>query len=717
MVYCSMSTAVPPVSHEFAQRGGPRYRQWRAAAAMSAALLCISPFTAAQPAAINDGPGAETGVDFSIKPGDDFFAYANAAWLRNVAMPAGKQRWTARNDISELTNKQLAQLLDDAASAPQGSSARKVADFRAAYLDRETIEKKGMAPIKPLLDRIERIRDKTALSHLLGSWMPADVDPMNVGVYQSAHLLGLATQASIHGEKTYTAFLLQGGLGLSDREDYLSSNSDKQAQRIRYRDAVAKALVLTDGWRAAAADIASKRADAVLALETAIAQSHATAEQSANEHNADTLWTHVDFVRQAPGMDWHAYFAGAGLPTGSRIAIWQPSAVKGAAALVGSQPLQIWKDYLRVRVVAAYADVLPKVITELAPALRGAAQPAALSPSQRAQRATEATLAAMSEAIGKLYVERHFPVEQKARVQAIAANVVAAVSRRVESASWMSAGSKATALAKLKTLYFGVGYPERWPSVADLMVDRTDAVGNLQRIAARQYRRTLARLGKPVDKSEWAVAPQWVGAVLLFQQNAYNFSAGLLQAPKFDASSSDAMNYGAIGAIVGHEVIHFVDGLGAEYEVDGRQRRWWTAEDTSRYETAYAPLVAQFSNYRPYPDAAVDGKRTLTENIADLGGLAAAFDAHRAHLVATLGGAVDPKRVRQLDREFFIGFARSWRAAYRDEALRKVIAADSHAPEIYRIATVRNMDAWYDAFDVQPGHRLYLEPQARVRIW
>jgi putative endopeptidase len=674
-----------------------------AAVTVSAALFCMSSFA------------NEAGVDAGIHPGDDFFAYANGAWLKQVTMPAGKQRWTSRNDIDEVMSKRLVRLLDDAASAPAGSSARKVADFRAAYLDRETIEKKGMAPVKPLLDRIERVGDNAALSRLLGSWTRADVDPMNTGVALSAHLFGLAVQSSIHGEKTNTAFLVQGGLGLVDRDNYLSSAADKLAHRSRYHDAVVKVLGLTDGKAATAGDVVLRRADAVLALETAIAQSHATAEQSGNERNADTLWSHADFAQQAPGMDWRAYLAEAGLSKEASIAVWQPSAVKGVAALVAAQSLQVWKDYLRVRVVAAYVDVLPRAVAELAPALRGA--PATPLPSDYTQQANEATLAEMSESIGRLYAERHFPAEQKARVQAIAANVVAAVTRRVESAPWMTAGSKATAVAKLKALYFGVGYPDRWESDADLVVDRADAVGNLQRLADHRYRRALARLGKPVDHTEWVVAPQWVGAVLLFHKNSYNFSAGLLQAPKFDPAASDAMNYGAIGAIIGHESIHFVDALGSEYEADGQLRRWWTPEDTARYETAYAPLVAQFSNYRPFPNASVDGKRTLTENIADLGGLGAAFDAHRAHVAATLGNAATPERVRKLDREFFIGFARSWRAAYREEGFRKVVASGGHAPETYRIANVRNIDAWYDAFNVRPGQTLYLEPQARVRVW
>jgi putative endopeptidase len=674
-------------------------------------MVLASPFKAhTQTSDLRTSSAIESGVDASIKPGDDFFAYANGAWLKATDIPAGKTRWTVRDEIAELTRQQLLKLLDDASAAPAGSTARKVADFRAAYLNEAVIEAKGNAPLKPMLDGIDRVHDKASLTRLLGAGLRADVDPMNVGVFRSSHVLGLAVQASIHGEKDYVAFLVQGGLGLPDRESYISTDAAMQLQRTQRQEAISRVLALINADSAATF---TQRAEAVMALETAIAQSHATAEVSGNERNADNAWTRADFAQQAPGMDWPLFFTSAGLGKQQIFVAWQPSAVKGVAALVASQPLQTWKDYLRVRLVDIYADVLPRAFAEQAVALRGTAvtgQPQ----SARMQRATEATLATMSDAIGRLYTERHFPTAHKARVQAITANVVTAFTRRVEAATWISPSSKTMALAKLKTLYFGVGYPEKWADYSDLTVSPADALGNLQRISEFHYRHTVAKLGKPVDKTEWSIAPQRPGAVLLFQQNSYNFAAALLQLTKFDPRASDAANYGAIGAIVGHEVSHFVDTLGAEYEADGRFRRWWTADDMSQYEALTEPLIKQVTSYRPLPDLAINGKVTLVENVADLGGLAAAFDAHRA---ASGGKANDKEYVRQQDRQFFLSFARSWRSKMTEAALRKYLANDNHAPENYRIAIVRNIDAWYDAFDVQPGQQLYLEPKARVRIW
>jgi len=650
----------------------------------------------------------ESGVDPTIRPGDDFFAYANGGWLKTTEIPTGKDRWTARNEIDELTRQQVLKILDDAGAEPAGPTARKVADFRAAYLNETAIEARGIAALQPLLDSIDHVQNKAALTRLLGSKLGADVDPLNWGAYRSSHLLGLSVEPSIHGEKTYVAFLLQGGLGLPDREHYVSAERPMQALRARYQEYIGRLMAL------AGFDRADQRAQAVMELETALAQAQSTREQSANDHNADNLWTRADFARQAPGMDWSAFFAAAGLARQAAFVAWQPGALKRLAALVASQPLDTWKDYLRFHVFDASADVLPRVFAEQALALHGDAATGQSEPSSRAQRAVEATKAAMSDALGRMYAERYFPAAQKARVQAIVGNVIAAFRQRVEAATWMSPRTRTLALAKLKTLYFGIGYPETWQDYSDLAVDPEDAMGNLRRVAEWNYRHALARLGQPVDMTEWWIAPQRVGAVLVFQQNAYNFPAALLQAPKFDRTASDAANYGAIGAIVGHEVSHFVDLLGAEYDAEGRMRHWWTAEDLTRFQALIAPLVNQFSSYRPFPEVSIDGKRTQTENIADLAGLATAFDAYRK----TLGSrATDKAYVRQQDREFFIGFARSWRSKTSESAIRAQLASDNHAPESYRIATVRNIDAWYDAFDVRPGQRLYLEPGKRVRIW
>jgi predicted metalloendopeptidase len=313
-----------------------------------------------------------------------------------------------------------------------------------------------------------------------------------------------------------------------------------------------------------------------------------------------------------------------------------------------------------------------------------------------------------------MYAEHYFSAGEKARLNSVAANVLAALRHRVEADAWMAPATRATALEKLRILYVGIGYPETWQDYSDLAVNSADAAGNLRRSAERNYHRALAQLGQPVDMKQWWMTPQTVGAILIFQQNELIFPAALLQAPKFDPHMSDAEVYGAIGAIIGHESSHFIDPLGADYEISGRKRHWWTDEDAKQFKAASEPLVRQFSAYHPFPDLAINGNLTSSENIADLAGLSAAFSAYRL----TLGSRVSDKEyVRSQDRAFFIAFARSWRSKSTDKALRTQATSNDHAPETFRIATVRNIDAWYDAFDVKPGDRLYLDPAARVKVW
>ena len=642
----------------------------------------------------------ESTVDPHIMPGDDFFAFANGAWLKAAVIPAGRDRWSVRDDINEVTRRQIAAILDDARTATPGSLARKVADFRSAFLNDSAIEAKGIAPLAPMLARIDEAGDTLALTRLLGRTMHADVDPLNIGIYTSSSVLGLSVEHSIHGETSYSAFLVQGGLALGDRDQYLSQEPRAADLRNRYQKYIARMLTL------AGFDRADERAPAVLALETAIAETQATSQASALDRNADNEWSRADFAREAPGLDWGAFFEAAGLGQQQVVVAWQPSAVKGLAALVASRSLETWKDYLRFHAIDEYADVLPRAFGEAAAEMRGDRR-------ARDERALAATQSAMAGAIGQLYAERYFPPAQKARVQSVVANVAAVFREHVAHVAWLSPESRAIALAKLDRLYVGIGYPDTWENWSDLRIDPNDAFGNAQRIADRTYRRALARCSAPFDPHEWALPSHTVGAILIFQQNAYEFSAALLQPPKYDATASDAAVYGAIGAIIGHDISHFVDVLGADYEPDGRMHRWWTADDSLKFEAAAEPIVRQFSEYQPFPGINVNGRLTRTENVADLAGLSAAFEAYRKSLDAK---AADRDYVRRGDREFFIAFAQSFRTKTNETAMRAQLATD-HAPEMYRMDTVRNLDAWYDAFDVVPGQRLYVEPYARVHIW
>jgi predicted metalloendopeptidase len=682
------------------------WRRFLAIALGLALVELLNVGTAALPAAVSDAtPPAlppEAGASATILPGDDFFAYANAEWLDNTRVPEGRGRWGARDEISGITRQQVADVVTEAVTYRANDSGRKVADFYSAYLDEDAIEARGTAPLATLLKSVDQVRNRTALAKWLGSNLPTDVDPVNFGVYSSRlGPIGLAVDYGIHGETKNFVYLMQGGLGLDGPSIYSADSQEARDQRGRYLQYVARMLSL------AGFDRATERATAVLVLETALARVHAPQEVSAGERNADHHWPRTEFATRAPGMDWDAFFAAAGLARQDDFVVWQPDALSGTAALIAAQPLQSWQDYLRFHLVDRYAEVLPRRFAEAWSGFRGSVE-------ARAQRALDATNRLLPLTVGRLYVEKHFPFEAKANVNAILANVIDAFRHRVQDTQWMTPQSKQLAQAKLNSLYFGIGYPDTWPDDAALAFDPRDAFGNLRRIDSWNRQLALARLDRPVDRRDWGISPQSAMGALNFLRNSYNFSAGLLQPPKFDLAASEAANYGAIGAILGHELSHFVDTLGADYDASGAITHWWSEADAEQYDAACRALEIQFSTYRPFPDLAINGRLTLHENVADLAGLSAAFDAYR-RVLGSRGS--NREYQRQQDRQFFIGFARAWRVKFTDDGLRTQSVGNDHAPEMFRVATVRNLDAWYDAFDVRPGQRLYLPPGVRVRVW
>ena len=646
----------------------------------------------------------ERGVDPAIRPGDDFFGYANGVWLRNTEIPAGRNRWTVRNEIEIRTGQQLAQVFVDAEAAPAGSLGRKVADFRAAYADSQRIESRGLAPLQPLLDSVAALRDRKDLARFIGTDIGLDVDPLNYVLVQSSHLLGLSVEQCVHGEPANVAFLVQGGLGLADRNDYLASDTAATRKRRAYLGYITRQLSL------AGFDHADRRAEAVLDLERRLAARQMGAEPSASDSNAEHHWTRPDFTRKAPGLDWEAVFVAAGLGHEAGMVAWQPGALTGLAAQIGSTPLAVWQDYYRFHLLDRYAEVLPAAFDAAANAFHQSL--GAPGVTDRPARAVEVTRSGLAEAVGELYTDRWFSAAQKKRIQEVVTNVSAAFTRRVEAVEWLTPAARTIALAKLRRLYVGVGYPEHRQEFADLAIDAHDAFGNTRRLEDHNRRLVHARVGQPVDWTLWTITPQTVGALLVFQQNSYDFAAALLQPTKFDSSASLAAVYGSIGAIIGHDVSHYIDPLGADWDTTGAKRHWWSAEDLGGYTLMAAPLVRQFSAYRPFPDLAVDGARTRGENVADLAGLTAAFEAWRG-----VSDGMDSAAVRRGDRDFFLAWAASWRGKMRDEDLRKRVTGDDHAPDNYRIDTVRNLDAWYAAFDVKPGDKLYLAPAGRVRVW
>jgi predicted metalloendopeptidase len=480
------------------------------------------------------------------------------------------------------------------------------------------------------------------------------------------------------------------------------------AIRPRYQQHIADLL------RLAGVPEPGAKAEAIMRLETGIADAHWTREQSGGIAKGNNHWTRADFGSKAPGLDWETYFAAAGLSKPARFVVWQPSAVSGISALTASEPLDAWKSYLTFHAIHSRVAVLPAALYNQSFSFFGPVLSGAQKPRDRWKRAVTATNDALGFAVGRLYTERWFPAEEKARAQAMVANLMAAFRERIDKLAWMAPSTKKEAKAKLAVLKVGVGYPDKWPDYSGLDVVAGDAYGNAERAALFKYRKNLAKLGTPVDRGEWVMTPQTVNAVNLPAMNAMNFPAAILQPPYFDPDRPGVMDYGAIGSVMGHEVSHSFDDQGALFDSRGRLHNWWTPADFEHFRASAARLVAQYDAYRPFPDLAVNGKLTLGENIADLAGLAAAYDAYRR----SLGGKQAPEiQGFAGDQQFFISFAQVWRGKLREPTLRNRILTDSHAPYEYRASTVRNLDAWYTAFSVKPGEKLYLSPADRVRVW
>jgi putative endopeptidase len=653
---------------------------------------------------------AVTNMDLSAQPGDDFYHYANGAWIKRTVIPPDRPGVGVFSALADLTNKRTAALIEEAAKskAPAGSSTRQIADLYNAYMDEAGIEAKGLTPLKPHLDAIAAIKDKHELAHALGETLRADVDALNNTNFHTSNLFGLWVAPGFNDSEHYAAYLLQGGIVLPDREYYLSDAASMRDARTKYLAHISTMLKLT-GFTDT-----DTRAKRIFDLEHAIAEKHLSLAENDDIHKANNTWKQADFTAKAPGLEWAEYFRGAGLSQQAEFTVWQPTAFAGESALVASQPLDAWKDWLAYHLIEDYAGVLPKALADEDFAFFGKTLFGTPQQRPRWQRGVGVVDRWLGDAVGKIYAERFFPSEAKAKAQEMVANITAAFRKRVEALPWMAPATKAEALEKLKTLYVGIGYPEHWHEYTAFEVKADDMFGNLWRGGLFEYHRDVARLGKPVDRQEWSMSPQTVNAVNLPLQNGLNFPAAILQPPFFDPKAPDAVNYGAIGTVIGHEISHTFDSEGSAFDAKGRVRNWWTPADLEHFNAATAKLAAQYDTYKPFPDLSINGKQTLAENIADVAGVAASYDGYHA----SLGGRPGPEQQGfTADQQFFIAFAQDYGSKERDAALRAQVMSDSHSPGQYRADTVRNIDAWYDAFKVKPGQKLYLAPGDRVRIW
>lgn len=684
------------------------------------ASMAAPPAPMLAPAPVAEAPKAKpaygtygfdtAGMDASVKPGNDFFSYANGTWVKTTEIPADRSSYNTFSVLRDVAQKRTVDLIESAAKTqgPAGSEARMIGDYYAAFMDEAAIEAKGATPLAPELAQIAGIKTRKDLSSVLGGSIRADVDIMNATNTKTDRIFGLWVAENLKDTSRYLPYLIQGGLGMPDRTYYLDAGAKYVDLRAKYKAHVANQLRL-----AGFSDV-DARAARVLALETKIAAAHWTAADTFDIPKANVQWTRAELARKAPGMDWDAFLTAAGLNDQPLFGAWQSTAITGEARLVASEPIEAWRDYLAFHTVERGAPYLSKAFVDESFAFNSTALSGTPQQSPRWKRGVDFTGNALGEAIGKLYVAKYFPPESKAQAEVMVKNILAAFGKRIDRLDWMDPATKAKAHEKLANFQVGVGYPDKWRDYSGLQITPDDAYGNWQRGQAFEYRRNLAKLSQPVDRGEWFMTPQEVNALNAPMQNSISFPAAILQAPFFDPAADPAVNYGAIGGVIGHEISHGFDDAGALFDAHGNVRNWWTDADMAHFKASAKQLSAQYDAYKPLPDLAVNGDLTLGENIADLAGLATAYDAYHLSLNGAPAPVIDEVTA---DQRFFLGWAQNYRSKYREAALRRTLLTDGHSPGEYRADTVRNLDAWYGAFGAKPGEKLYLAPADRVKIW
>jgi putative endopeptidase len=642
------------------------------------------------------------GMDRTVAPGDDFGRYTSGTYLKNLVIPADKSSYGMFTRLRDLSQERTRLIVEAAAArrdALPGSEAQKVGDFYASFLDEAAIEAKGLAPLKPQLDAISAIANQAELSRAFGLANRVEVGtPLSINFDQDRK-----------NPDAYTVYIGQGGLGLPDRDYYLDAKNPKFAEvRGKYVTHIAAML------RLAGMANPETRAKAIFALETKLAEIHWSKVEERQEEKLYNPIKRADLDKAYPGVDWTALLTAAGVQEQKELIITHPSAIAGTGKLLASEPLETWKDYLFFHALKRAAPLLPRAFVDENFAFNGTVLSGQPENQPRWKRSVDATSRALGEAVGKLYVAKYFPPEAKQQADLLVKNVIAAMDQRLAHLAWMDPKTKAEARAKLARFTPKIGYPSQWRDYSKLEVRRGDALGNAMRAAAFDYQRELDKIGRPIDRTEWGMTPMTVNAYANFSWNEIVFPAAILQPPFFDAHADPAVNYGGIGVVIGHEISHHFDDQGCKFDKEGKLADWWTPEDVKRFAALTDKVVKQYAAYEPLPGTHVNGELTLGENMADLAGANVAYDAYHKSLKGRSAKVLDGFTG---DQRFFLGFAQIWRVKYRDAALLQGVMTDPHTPGFLRPNVVRNLDAWYAAFDVKPGQKLYLAPEDRIKVW
>ena len=656
------------------------------------------------PAAKAEGPelgdwGVDTSnIDESVDAGDDFYQHVNGKWLDTFQIPDDFSSYGSFTVLFERSEDRVKKIIENAAagSAPAGSAEQKIGDYYASFLDTDAINEKGLTPLTDAFAAIDAIETTEDVALAMSN--------PEVGANS---LFGAFVGVDAKQPDRYITYMTQAGLGMPNRSYYVDEKlADKSA---KYKEHIAKVLTLAE------IDDAAAKAEAIHALETRVAEVHWEPAKRRNRDLTYNLKTVEELKAFAPDAPWEAMFETAGLSDQTEFVIREDDAIQSLATILNETSVDTWKDYLKFHLIRSNSPVLPEAFDQanfefFSKELRG-------TPEQRDRwkRGVAAVNGALGEAVGKVYVEKHFPASSKTQMEDLVANLRRAMDERLDTLPWMSDATKAKAHEKLEKFTPKIGYPEKWEDYAALNVVRGDAFGNRQRSNVWGWQDQISKLGEPIDKTEWGMNPQRVNAYYSPTRNEIVFPAAILQAPFFDPEADPAVNYGGIGAVIGHEIGHGFDDQGRKSDGDGRLTDWWTEEDAAAFEKLADKLGAQYGEYEPVPGFKLIPDLTMGENIGDVGGLAMAYYAYKLSLNGEEAPVIDGYTG---DQRFFMAWAQVWKRVVREEALKNQVTTGPHSPAKYRVnGVVRNMDAWYDAFGVTEGDDMYLPPEDRVQIW
>ncbi|MHA3840016.1 M13 family metallopeptidase [Sphingomonas aestuarii] len=633
------------------------------------------------------------GMDKSVAPGTDFYNYANGAWERNTPIPDDKSNYGMFTVLADLSLERTRGILE----AERANPNSQIGNAYAAYLDTAAIEAKGLAPVQPWLNRVKGLNDKSGYAALV-----AEAAKNGVGGPFGAYV-------SIDDKQPdqYALQMGQSGLGLPDRDYYLSTDAKMVETKNAYVAHMARMLTLAGEPNAEA------RARAVLDYETRIARAHWTRTESRDANKTYNKMTVAQLQKLAPGFDFATMLRASGANV-TDVIVAQPSAFTGTAAAIQAAPVAVLRDQMLLRSLRSYASVLPTAFDQENFAFYGTTLSGTPQQEERWKRAANFTSGAVADEVSKRYVAKYFPPETKAAADRLVKNVTDAMGRRIDNLDWMAPETKAKARTKLAAFTAKIGYPDQWRDYSTLEMRRDDAFGNALRANQWEHAYNLAKLGKPIYQWEWLMTPMTVNAYAYPPANEIVFPAAILQPPFFDPNADDAINYGGIGAVIGHEISHHFDDQGSKYDPTGRLADWWTPQDMERFNARTKQLVDQYNAYEGLPGLNVDGQRALGENIADLAGLTAAWDAYQTSLGGRPAPVIDGFNAQQ---RFYLGWAQIWRRNYREADLRQRMLTAPHSPSRQRAWIVRNLDPWYEGFDIEQGAPLYLAPADRIRIW